>query len=147
MNKAIQEIIFNWVAWCWQGLTPGPYPPTRCLSMEGRFLNGSHLGMDDVPCVPLRVICVEHAKRVQAIYDAMALLTRQVVRIEYVQRRAYDCWEWKESVANDGQLSNTWVRTGNNRRTVACLKLKIDRKCYMQHVGLFRNTVRQSFDL
>jgi len=143
----IRAEISNWVAWCWLGEAPGPRHQHRCGSAEGSYLNFSHLAQDDDPSPPPPIINADHARRVQKRYDALPHLARQVVRFEYLQRRVYDIWEPGEEVGPDGNLRKTWLRTGNNRRLAARLKLKIGRQEYLRQAELFKTALRREFDL
>lgn len=135
--------IENWIAWCWQGEDPAPGQPSRCYSAEGRYIAPA---TDEDERRPRRIINVQGAQRVQAVYDRMPILTRQVLRFEYTQRAAYDQWERGEEVAPDGGVRKVWVCVGNTRRMMARLRLKISREEYRRHVDSFKKAVREEFE-
>lgn len=134
--------IENWIAWCWEGQDPVPGSPSRCYSAEGRYLAPA---MNDEGREPRRIVNNERARRVQAVYDRMPQLTRQVIRYEFTQRAAYDQWERGEELAPDGQLRKVWVCVGNTRRLTARLRLKICREQYRHHVDSFKQAVQEEF--
>src|SRR5690606_33655998 len=90
MTDAVSSEIENWIAWCWDGEDPAPFEPKRCYSAEGRFIAPA---LDDDGRIPRRIINRKSAERVQAIFERMPDMTRQVLRFEYTQRAAYDQYE------------------------------------------------------
>lgn len=134
--------IENWVAWCWAGEDPAPGSPSRCYSAEGRY---DPPATDETQRQPKRQINHYNAQRVQAVFDRMDQLTRQILRYEYTQRELYDQWERGTEVGADGEVQHVWVRVGNTRRQMARLRLKVSRDEYMWHVDAFKAFVKEEF--
>lgn len=142
MTDTVSSEIENWIAWCWDGEDPAPSEPKRCYSAEGRYTAPA---LDDEDRQPRRIINRESAERVQAIYDRMPDLTRQVLRFEYTQRAAYDQYEQGEEIGPDGAVRKVQVRVANTRRLMARIRLKISREEYQRHVDAFKKAVREEF--
>jgi hypothetical protein len=80
----VHQELMNWARWCWKGAYPHPLPPTVCASIEKNYQRISDEGtVDDVKPVPPNEA---HAKRVQAVWDALPRIGQQVLRAEYPQR-------------------------------------------------------------
>lgn len=142
MTDTVSSEIENWVAWCWEGEHPAPSEPSRCYSAEGRYVAPA---WHEDERRPKRIINRQSAERVQAVYDRMPDLTRQVLRFEYTQRAAYDQYEQSQEVGPDGEVHKVWVRVANTRRLMARLRLKIGREEYQRHVDAFKDAVREEF--
>ena len=140
MTDIANSEIENWIAWCWDGEDPTPQEPKRCYSAEGRYTAPA---LDDEDRQPRRIINRESAERVQAIYDRMPDLTRQVLRFEYTQRAAYDQYEHGEEIGPDGAVRKVRVLVANTRRMMARYRLKISREEYQRHVDTFKEAVRE----
>lgn len=143
MTDIVVSEIENWIAWCWHGEDPAPGQPSRCFSAEGRYVAPAQ---DDEERVPRRIINFPRAQVVQAVYDRMPLITKQVLRFEYTQRAAFDQWERGHEVSPDGQLREVWACVGNTRRRMARLRLRIGREEYQQHVDSFKQAVKEEFE-
>lgn len=144
VTDATVSEIENWIAWCWHGDDPAPFTPSRCYSAEGRF---SAPAWADEERQPARIINMESAERVQAIYDSLPPLTRQVLRYEYTQRSTYDQWEKGQEIGPDGELRDVYVLVGNTRRQMGRYHLKIGREEYQRHVEAFKEAVREEFSI
>lgn len=142
MTDTVSSEIENWIAWCWEGEDPAPFEPKRCYSAEGRF---SAPAWHDEERQPRRIINRQAAERVQALFDQMPPLTRQVLRFEYTQRAEYDQYEQGEEIGPDGELRKVQVRVANTRRLMARIRLKISREEYQRHVDAFKDAVREEF--
>lgn len=142
MTDIVSSEIENWIAWCWDGEDPAPKEPKRCYSAEGRYTAPAQ---DDEDRQPRRIINRESAERVQAIYDRMPDLTRQVLRFEYTQRAAYDQYEQGEEIGPDGAVRKVQVLVANTRRMMARYRLKISREEYQRHVDAFKEAVGEEF--
>ena len=142
MTDTVSSEIENWIAWCWQGEDPSPAEPKRCYSAEGRFIAPA---LDDDGRIPQRIINRESAERVQAVFERMPDMTRQVLRFEYTQRAAYDQYEQSQEVGPDGEVRKVQVLVANTRRMMARYRLKISREEYQRHVDSFKEAVGEEF--
>ena len=142
MTDTVSSEIENWIAWCWEGEDPAPFEPTRCYSAEGRYTAPA---WHEDERRPKRIINRQSAERVQAVYDQMPDLTRQVLRFEYTQRAAYDQYEQGEEIAPEGGTRKVQVLVANTRRQMARLRLKIGKQEYQEHVERFKEAVREEF--
>ena len=142
MTDTVSSEIENWIAWCWEGEDPAPFEPTRCYSAEGRYTAPA---WHEDERRPRRIINRQSAERVQAIYDQMPDLTRQVLRFEYTQRAAYDQYEQGEEIAPEGGTRKVQVLVANTRRQMARLRLKISSQEYQRHVERLKEAVRGEF--
>ncbi|KKO71827.1 hypothetical protein AAV32_09645 [Kerstersia gyiorum] len=138
----VREEIENWIVACWDGQEPGPTEPSQCGSLEGRF---SALDWYANESPPKRYINHEAARKVQAVFERMSQLTRQVIRYEYTCRSQYDVWDSGLEIGPDGQERRVWHRTANIKRDVARRTLGISRVEYDRHVQVFRDAVGRAF--
>lgn len=80
----VHEELVNWSRWCWRGAYPHPLPHTSCGSIERNYQRISEDGSAENarPVSPNEA----HARIVQAAWETMPRLPRQVLRAEYPQR-------------------------------------------------------------
>lgn len=80
----VHEELMNWSRWCWGGAYPHPLPHTACGSVEKNYRGLSDEGTTETarPIRPNEV----RARMVQAAWEALPPLPRQVLRAEYPQR-------------------------------------------------------------
>ena len=106
-NGAIKDWVHqelqNWSRWCWSGAYPHPLPTETCASIEKHYNRTNDEGTDP----PERAIMpnIRNAERVQAIWETLPYLPKQVLRAEYPQR--------------------------NNGRKTACRRLGINEDGYL----------------
>lgn len=80
----VHEELMNWSRWCWRGEYPHPLPHTACGSVERNYQRISDEGTaENVRPIPPNAA---HARVVQAVWELMPTLPRQVLRAEYPQR-------------------------------------------------------------
>lgn len=141
----VRAEIENWIAWCWEGESPEPREPSRCLSAEGAYrINNSNSEEKDDDRPPKIIVHAASAERVQAVFDRMPELTRRVLQYEYTQRSRYDQYE-RSVEMYEGQLRPVWIRVGNNRRQRARIDLRISKGRYHACLDEFCHEVSREF--
>lgn len=80
----VHEELMNWSRWCWRGAYPHPLPHTACGSVERNYqrISEEATAENARPIPPNEA----YARIVQAAWEAMPHLPRQVLRAEYPQR-------------------------------------------------------------
>ncbi len=95
----VHHELLNWSRWCWLGEWPHPIPATSCGSLEAQYRAPPDWNPDDVPPVPYIRPNERHAKIVQAVYDQLPELERQILRAEYPGRMETDRPDWRHAIA------------------------------------------------
>jgi len=121
----VEDELWNWSRWCWLGDWPGPgksqdvdpavcvYPPS-----EGDF--------DESEPAPIPV-CIDNARRVNRLYEALPLVEQRVIQAEYPRRREYGDMMMHE------------------RHGAAARKIGIPLAYYQVALGLFKQQVVEEF--
>lgn len=94
MNRipdAAHHELLNWSRWCHLGAWPHPLPPTKCGSLEANYRAPPDWNPEDEPLPPVIRPNEKHARKVQAIYDALPDdRMRLVIQAEYPGRHKHD---------------------------------------------------------
>jgi hypothetical protein len=139
----VRAEIENWITSCWDGESPAPREPSRCLSIERNYQTPPWY--EDEPPNKPPTYNRENAARTQKVFDAMPSLTRRVLQYEYTQRERYNQWE-RSVEAYEGVTRPVWICTGNNRRQRARIELKITGVQYAQCLDRFKTAVFVEFE-
>jgi hypothetical protein len=86
MKNVADHELRNWSRWCNSGALPHPLPPSRCASLESRYLpEAQYASYEDMP----PPIHVDNAKRVQAVFDSAIKVERKILQAEYLSPWQY----------------------------------------------------------
>jgi hypothetical protein len=86
MESLADHELKNWSRWCNSGALPHPLPPSRCASLESRYLpEALHAAAEDAP----PPIHVDNAKRVQTVFDSAVTIERKILQAEYLSPWQY----------------------------------------------------------
>lgn len=109
--------LINWCRFCWDGPYPHPLPPSHCYSVEHKYVAPSDLGEPEQARIIIRV---KDALKVQAIYDAMPIEQKLVIRAEYPKRHESGRMEGRAAAARQLGIK---TRQYDERLTAAIGKL------------------------
>lgn len=124
----VEDELWNWSRWCWQGAWPHPNPNVKCASAERNYLAPTEERDDGEEEEPRPIpVNHDHARRVQAAYDGLVLVEQRVVQAEYPRRHEY------------AGLS------ASERMTKACRLLDIGPIYYKIALGMMKERVRREF--
>ena len=117
----LRHELLNWSRYCWSGAYPHPLPPQTCRSIEKHYQRISEDGDASVdrPIQPI----ISQALRVQAIWEAMDHLPKQVLRAEYPQRHASGRAEAGRSAA--ARWLGISVSSYDSALSTACYQVQI----------------------
>lgn len=119
----VEDELWNWSRWCWLGDWPQPDPNVKCISAERAYR--APAGPDDEPApIPVHM---DHARKVQKLYDSLAHVEQRVLQAEYPRRHEYA------------------GLTAGERITRACDRLDISPVYYKIALGHMKDQVRRAF--
>lgn len=109
---SVEDLLWNWVRWCWSGETPGNM--ARYIPQEDDY----------------RPIMTDHAQAVQRIYDGLSQPEAMVVQAEYTRKNS-----WFGSLSADARkvTARRWIQEA----TGAVLR----DEDYVRHLDRFKERV------
>lgn len=86
VDPRVEDELWNWSRWCWQGEWPHPLPPTSCGSGERNFPSGIDRESDEPPPRPPILVHRDRALKIHGIYKRLHLVEQRVMQFEYPRR-------------------------------------------------------------